>query len=129
MDLVNKLIQSHLEIFKEKYVKRRKNYIEVKKNFIYDIDNFEIILLDYLSQFGYNYAQIILFINTLKTNSNKKFFADRYTLINDRKSFYIMNDLPEKIIPLRVEKIQNFSVNSSEFSVEKYSKSCSRVLY
>ena len=44
---------------------------------------FEIILLDYLSQFGYNYTQIILFINTLKTNSNKKFFADRYTLIND----------------------------------------------
>ena len=76
MDLVNKLIQSHLEIFKEKYVKRRKNYIEVKKKFIYDIDNFEIILLDYLSQFGYNYTQIILFINTLKTNSNKKFFAD-----------------------------------------------------
>ena len=72
MDLVNKYIKSHLEIFKEKYVKRRKNYIEVKKNFIYDIDNFEIILLDYLSQFGYNYKQIILFINTLKTNSNKK---------------------------------------------------------
>ena len=121
MDLVNKYIKSHLEIFKEKYVKRRKNYIEVKKNFIYDIDNFEIILLDYLSQFGFNYTQIILFINTLKTNSNKKFFADRYTLINDRKSFYIMNDLPEKITSLRVDKIQNFSVNSSDFSVEKYS--------
>ena len=88
IELVNNFIKRQLERFIEKYVNEDKNFIEIDKSFIDEIENFEIILFDYLSRFGFNYRQINLFVKTLKTNLNKRFFSERYTLINDRKSFF-----------------------------------------
>ena len=121
MELVNNFIKRQLERFIDKYVKEDKNFIEVEKSFIDEIENFEIILFDYLSRFGFNYRQINLFVKTLKTNLNKRFFSERYTLINDRKSFFLLSDSPEKINSIIINEIKNFKFNSLKFSVEKYS--------
>ena len=121
IELVNNFIKRQLERFIEKYVKENKNFIEIDKSFIDEIENFEIILFDYLSRFGFNYRQINLFVKTLKTNLNKRFFSERYTLINDRKSFFLLSDSSEKINSIIINEIKNFNFNSLKFSVEKYS--------
>ena len=120
IDLVNNFIKRHLEKFSEKYVNEDKNLIEVDKSFIYEIENFEVLLFDYLSQFGFNYQQVNLFIKTLNTNSNKKFFSEKYSLINDRKSFFLILDSLEKPIPINIDEIKNFEFDSLEFSMKKY---------
>ena len=118
--LVEKFISGLVEKFILKYENKDENFIQVDKGFLEDIENYQILLYDYLSDFGFNYNQISLFIKSLKSNYIKKFYSDKYILVNDRKSFYILNKFDKINTSYIIDKIEEFTINSLKFSVLKY---------
>ena len=120
MDSVEKFISDHLKKFIKTYVRNDREYIVVDKKFMKKIDNYKILLYDYLSNFGFNYNQISLFIKSLESTESKRFYSFKYILINDRKSFYILKKSEKINTSLIINKIKDFTINSLKFSFKKY---------
>ena len=120
MDSVEKFISDHLKKFINTYVRNDREYIVVDKKFMKKIDNYKILLYDYLSNFGFNYNQISLFIKSLESTESKRFYSVKYILINDRKSFYILKKSEKINTSLIINKIKDFTINSLKFSFKKY---------
>ena len=92
LEKIESYIDYDLNIFKKRYVHTHIDHIEVDKKFIQEFNNYEIILYDLLETYGFNYDQISLFISCLNSNKNKKIIADKFNLVNDRNSFYIISN-------------------------------------
>ena len=122
LEKIESYIDYDLNIFKKRYVHIHIDHIEVDKKFIQEFNNYEIILYDLLETYGFNYDQISLFISCLNSNKNKKIIADKFNLVNDRNSFYIISNNFLSKINYVSKKVEDIRISGINISVNKYYK-------
>jgi len=116
-------IKTRIDLFIQKFVDFKDDYINIKKDFIHDIEKYEILLFDFFQDYGFNYSQIENIIKSLKAKNQKKFISLNYELIIERKSIFIITK--DFLVKTRYEskKIENIVLPFFNLSVKKYKKS------
>ena len=116
-------IKPRIDLFIQKFVDFKDDYINIKKDFIDDIEKYEILLFDFFHDYGFNYSQIENIIKSLKAKNQKKFISLNYELIIERKSIFIITK--DFLVKTRYEskKIENIVLPFFNLSVKKYKKS------
>ena len=116
-------IKTRIDLFIQKFVDFKDDYINIKKDFIDDIEKYEILLFDFFHDYGFNYSQIENIIKSLKAKNQKKFISLNYELIIERKSIFIITK--DFLVKTRYEskKIENIVLPFFNLSVKKYKKS------
>ena len=116
-------IKSRVDLFIQKFVDFKDDYINIKKDFIDDIEKYEILLFDFFHDYGFNYSQIENIIKSLKAKNQKKFISLNYELIIERKSIFIITK--DFLVKTRYEskEIENIILPFFNLSVKKYKKS------
>ena len=116
-------IKTRIDLFIQKFVDFKDDYINIKKDFIHDIEKYEILLFDFFHDYGFNYSQIENIIKSLKAKNQKKFISLNYELIIERKSIFIITK--DFLVKTRYEskKIENIVLPFFNLSVKKYKKS------
>lgn len=116
-------IKTRIDLFIQKFVDFKDDYINIKKDFIHDIEKYEILLFDFFQDYGFNYSQIENIIKSLKAKNQKKFISLNYELIIERKSIFIITK--DFLVKTRYEskKIENIALPFFNLSVKKYKKS------
>ena len=116
-------IKTRIDLFIQKFVDFKDDYINIKKDFIDDIEKYEILLFDFFQDYGFNYSQIENIIKSLKAKNQKKFISLNYELIIERKSIFIITK--DFLVKTRYEskKIENIVLPFFNLSVKKYKKS------
>ena len=116
-------IKPRIDLFIQKFVVFNDDYIHIKKDFIDNIEKYEILLFDFFQDYGFNYSQIESIIKSLKAKNQKKFISLNYQLIIERKSIFIITK--DFLIKTRYEskKIENIVLPFFNLSVKKYNKS------
>ena len=116
-------IKFRIDLFIQKFVDFKDDYIHIKKDFIDNIEKYEILLFDFFQDYGFNYSQIESIIKSLKSKNQKKFISLNYQLIIERKSIFIITK--DFLIKTRHEskKIENIVLPFFNLSVKKYNKS------
>ena len=116
-------IKPRIDLFIQKFVDFKDDYINIKKDFIHDIEKYEILLFDFFQDYGFNYSQIENIIKSLKAKNQKKFISLNYELIIERKSIFIITK--DFLVKTRYEskKIENIVLPFFNLSVKKYKKS------
>ena len=116
-------IKPRVDLFIQKFVDFKDDYINIKKDFIDDIEKYEILLFDFFQDYGFNYSQIENIIKSLKAKNQKKFISLNYELIIERKSIFIITK--DFLVKTRYEskEIENIVLPFFNLSVKKYNKS------
>ena len=116
-------IKTRIDLFIQKFVDFKDDYINIKKDFIDDIEKYEILLFDFFHDYGFNYSQIENIIKSLKAKNQKKFISLNYELIIERKSIFIITK--DFLVKTRYEskEIENIVLPFFNLSVKKYKKS------
>ena len=116
-------IKPRIDLFIQKFVDFKDDYINIKKDFIDDIEKYEILLFDFFQDYGFNYSQIENIIKSLKAKNQKKFISLNYELIIERKSIFIITK--DFLVKTRYEskEIENIVLPFFNLSVKKYNKS------
>ena len=116
-------IKFRIDLFIQKFVDFKDDYIHIKKDFIDNIEKYEILLFDFFQDYGFNYSQIESIIKSLKSKNQKKFISLNYQLIIERKSIFIITK--DFLIKTRYEskEIENIVLPFFNLSVKKYNKS------
>ena len=116
-------IKTRIDLFIQKFVDFKDDYINIKKDFIHDIEKYEILLFDFFQDYGFNYSQIENIIKSLKAKNQKKFISLNYELIIERKSIFIITK--DFLVKTRYEskEIENIVLPFFNLSVKKYNKS------
>ena len=116
-------IKTRIDLFIQKFVDFKDDYINIKKDFIDDIEKYEILLFDFFHDYGFNYSQIENIIKSLKAKNQKKFISLNYQLIIERKSIFIITK--DFLVKTRYEskEIENIVLPFFNLSVKKYNKS------
>ena len=116
-------IKPRIDLFIQKFVDFKDDYINIKKDFIDDIEKYEILLFDFFHDYGFNYSQIENIIKSLKAKNQKKFISLNYELIIERKSIFIITK--DFLVKTRYEskEIENIVLPFFNLSVKKYKKS------
>ena len=116
-------IKTRIDLFIQKFVDFKDDYINIKKDFIDDIEKYEILLFDFFQDYGFNYSQIENIIKSLKAKNQKKFISLNYELIIERKSIFIITK--DFLVKTRYEskEIENIVLPFFNLSVKKYKKS------
>ena len=116
-------IKTRIDLFIQKFVDFKDDYINIKKDFIHDIEKYEILLFDFFQDYGFNYSQIENIIKSLKAKNQKKFISLNYELIIERKSIFIITK--DFLVKTRYEskEIENIVLPFFNLSVKKYKKS------
>ena len=116
-------IKPRIDLFIQKFVDFKDDYINIKKDFIDDIEKYEILLFDFFQDYGFNYSQIENIIKSLKAKNQKKFISLNYELIIERKSIFIITK--DFLVKTRYEskEIENIVLPFFNLSVKKYKKS------
>ena len=116
-------IKPRIDLFIKKFVDFKDDYINIKKDFIDDIEKYEILLFDFFHDYGFNYSQIENIIKSLKAKNQKKFISLNYELIIERKSIFIITK--DFLVKTRYEskEIENIVLPFFNLSVKKYNKS------
>ena len=116
-------IKTRIDLFIQKFVDFKDDYINIKKDFIHDIEKYEILLFDFFHDYGFNYSQIENIIKSLKAKNQKKFISLNYELIIERKSIFIITK--DFLVKTRYEskEIENIILPFFNLSVKKYNKS------
>lgn len=116
-------IKPRVDLFIQKFVDFKDDYINIKKDFIDDIEKYEILLFDFFHDYGFNYSQIENIIKSLKAKNQKKFISLNYELIIERKSIFIITK--DFLVKTRYEskEIENIVLPFFNLSVKKYKKS------
>ena len=116
-------IKPRVDLFIQKFVDFKDDYINIKKDFIDDIEKYEILLFDFFQDYGFNYSQIENIIKSLKAKNQKKFISLNYELIIERKSIFIITK--DFLVKTRYEskEIENIVLPFFNLSVKKYKKS------
>ena len=116
-------IKPRVDLFIQKFVDFKDDYINIKKDFIDDIEKYEILLFDFFHDYGFNYSQIENIIKSLKAKNQKKFISLNYQLIIERKSIFIITK--DFLVKTRYEskEIENIVLPFFNLSVKKYKKS------
>ena len=116
-------IKTRIDLFIKKFVDFKDDYINIKKDFIDDIEKYEILLFDFFQDYGFNYSQIENIIKSLKAKNQKKFISLNYKLIIERKSIFLIPK--DFLVKTRYEskKIENIVLPFFNLSVKKYNKS------
>jgi len=116
-------IKPRIDLFIQKFVDFKDDYINIKKDFIDDIEKYEILLFDFFHDYGFNYSQIENIIKSLKAENQKKFISLNYELIIERKSIFIITK--DFLVKTRYEskEIENIVLPFFNLSVKKYNKS------
>ena len=116
-------IKPRIDLFIQKFVDFKDDYINIKKDFIHDIEKYEILLFDFFQDYGFNYSQIENIIKSLKAKNQKKFISLNYELIIERKSIFIITK--DFLVKTRYEskEIENIVLPFFNLSVKKYKKS------
>ena len=60
-------IKFRIDLFIQKFVDFKDDYIHIKKDFIDNIEKYEILLFDFFQDYGFNYSQIESIIKSLKS--------------------------------------------------------------
>jgi len=118
---VEQFINYHLDEFTKKYVNHRPNCIEVSKSFLND-NHYELLIYDFLRGYGFNYDQISQFIKSIKNNNNQKFYSKKYTLCNDRYSFFIVDSDFKNKVNIQIKSLGEVSNRDIKLSISKYDK-------
>ena len=118
---VEEFMGYHLNEFTKKYVNHSSNFIEVNKSFLND-SYYELLIYDFLREYGFNYDQISQFIKIIKKNNNQKFYSKKYTLCNDRYSFFIVNSDTKNKVNIQIKSIGEISKEGIKLSLSKYDK-------
>ena len=116
-------IKTRIDLFIQKFVDFKDDYINIKKDFIDDIEKYEILLFDFFQDYGFNYSQIENIIKSLKAKNQKKFISLNYELIIERKSIFIITK--DFLVKTRYEskEIENIVLPFFNLNVKKYKKS------
>ena len=116
-------IKPRIDLFIKKFVDFKDDYINIKKDFIDDIEKYEILLFDFFHDYGFNYSQIENIIKSLKAKNQKKFISLNYQLIIERKSIFIITK--DFLVKTRYEskEIENIVLPFFNLNVKKYKKS------
>ena len=116
-------IKPRVDLFIQKFVDFKDDYINIKKDFIDDIEKYEILLFDFFQDYGFNYSQIENIIKSLKAKNQKKFISLNYELIIERKSIFIITK--DFLVKTRYEskEIENIVLPFFNLNVKKYKKS------
>ena len=116
-------IKPRVDLFIQKFVDFKDDYINIKKDFIHDIEKYEILLFDFFQDYGFNYSQIENIIKSLKAKNQKKFISLNYELIIERKSIFIITK--DFLVKTRYEskEIENIVLPFFNLNVKKYKKS------
>ena len=116
-------IKTRIDLFIQKFVDFKDDYINIKKDFIHDIEKYEILLFDFFQDYGFNYSQIENIIKSLKAKNQKKFISLNYELIIERKSIFIITK--DFLVKTRYvsKEIENIVLPFFNLSVKKYKKS------
>ena len=118
---VEEFIDHHLKEFTKKYVNHSSNFTEVNKSFLNN-NHYELLIYDFLRGYGFNYDQISQFIKILKKNNNQKFYSKKYTLCNDRYSFFIVDSNIKNKVNTQIKSIGEVSKGGIQLSLTKYDK-------
>ena len=116
-------IKIRIDLFIKKFVDFKNDYIHIKKDFVNNIEKYEILLFDFFQDYGFNYSQIENIIKSLKAKNQKKFISPDYQLIIERKSIFIITK--DFLIKTKYEskEIENIVLPFFNLSVKKYNKS------
>ncbi len=113
---VESFINSQIEAFIKNYVTSNQYKIEVSKKFLVDLESYEIILFDFLKKYGFSHSSTLIFLKILHDNNlNRRLFSEKYTLINDRKSFLILDKNYNPKVNFKISKFQNFKYENFYF--------------
>ena len=118
---VEEFMVYHLNEFTKKYVNHSSNFVEVNKSFLND-SYYELLIYDFLREYGFKYDQISQFIKIIKKNNNQKFYSKKYTLCNDRYSFFIVNSDTKNKVNIQIKSIGEISKEGIKLSLSKYDK-------
>ena len=116
-------IELRIDLFIQKFVDFKDDYINIKKDFIDDIEKYEILLFDFFQDYGFNYSQIENIIKSLKAKNQKKFISLNYQLIIERKSIFLITKDFLKKTRYESKEIENIVLPFFNLSVKKYNKS------
>ncbi len=116
-------IKPRIDLFIKKFVDFKDDYINIKKDFIDDIEKYEILLFDFFQDYGFNYSQIENIIKSLKAKNQKKFISLNYQLIIERKSIFLITKDFLKKTRYESKEIENIVLPFFNLSVKKYNKS------
>jgi len=118
---VEEFVDYHLKKFREKYVSHSTNFTEVSKTFLNESNN-SLLIYDFLRSYGFHYDQISQFFKTIKINNNQKFYSDKYTLCNDRHSFFIIDSNFKNKVNIKIKSLGEISIGDIKLLVTKYKK-------
>ncbi len=120
LEKLENFINYHIKKFVSEFVYDNKKYVEVSKKFLNQNYDQSVIIYDFLESYGFNYDQVSQIILAIGKTNSKKFFSDEYTLINDRKSFYIFKKTSFQRESKEIKSLEKVFIGSKRISLTKY---------
>ncbi len=84
---VNKFFQDQIDVIRKRLLIVENNVYKINITDLINLDHIEIILFELLKPFGF--FEVNKIINSLESQSGKRFFSENYQLIIDRKNIII----------------------------------------